>query len=60
MRMREYHLHLAYKLPDVQEAAFRVAEATAAEASNDEGVAMKDAVAATRQWKWTGAESVYP
>ena len=55
---REYNLHPDFKLPDVQE-AFGVAEAAAAGASNGEGVAMKDAVAATRQWKWSGAESVY-
>jgi hypothetical protein len=40
-------------------ASFGVTAAAAAEASDDEGVAMIDAVAATRQWKWTGAESVY-
>jgi hypothetical protein len=56
---REYHLLLDYKLPDVEEAAFGDAEAAAAEASNDEGVAMTGAVAATRQLKWIGAESVY-
>ena len=58
--VREYHLHPDFKLPAVQEAAFGVAEAAAAEALSDEGVAMTDAVAATRQWTWFGAESVYP
>ena len=40
-------------------ASFGVADAAAAEASDDEEVAMLDAVAATRQCKWIGAESVY-
>ena len=53
---REYHLLPDFKLPDVEEAAFGDAEAAAAEASNDEGVAMT----ATRHWKWIGAESMYP
>ena len=57
---REYHLLPDFKLPDVEEAAFGDVEAAAAAASNDEGVAMKSAVEATRHWKWIGAESVYP
>ena len=40
-------------------ASFGVTDAVAAEASDDEEVAMLDAVAATRQCKWIGAESVY-
>ena len=40
-------------------ASFGVTDAAAAEASDDEEVAMIDAVAATRQCKWIGAESVY-
>ena len=60
MNKREYHLLPDFKLPDVEEAAFGDAEAAAAEASNDEGVAMKEAAVAASQWKWFGAESVYP
>ena len=40
-------------------ASFGVTDAAAAEASGDEEVAMLDAVAATSQCKWIGAESVY-
>ena len=40
-------------------ASFGVTDAAAAEASGDEEVAMIDAVAATRQCKWTGSGSVY-
>ena len=49
---------LEFKLSEVQEEAFAVAEAAAAAESSDEGVVVKAAVAAKRQWSCNGVESV--
>ena len=54
----EFDVSLDFKLPEVQEEAFAVAEAAAAAESSGEGVVMKATVAAKRQWSCNGVESV--
>jgi hypothetical protein len=51
--------HVGRQIVRELHASFGVTDAAAAEASDDEEVAMLDAVAATRQCTWIGAESVY-
>jgi hypothetical protein len=59
-KMREYHLSLEIKLPEVQEKVSAVAGATAAGGLSGEPQAENTAVAVQRPWHWTGAESMYP
>ena len=58
--MRELHLSLEFKLPEVPEEASAVAEAAGVAGLSGEREVVEAAVAATRQWSWTGAESVCP
>ena len=52
-------VHVGRQIARELHASFGVTDAAAAEASDDDEVAMIDAVAATRQCQWMGAESVY-
>ena len=54
--VRELRLNLEFKLADVQEEAFAIAEAAAATESSDEGVVVKAVVAAQRQWSCNGVK----
>ena len=56
--VRELHVILEFKLSQVQEEAFAIAEAVAAAESSDDGVVVKAAVAAKMQWPCNGVESV--
>ena len=47
-------------MPEVQEEAAAVAVVAAAAEGSDEAVVVDAAVAAKRQWSWTGLASVYP
>ena len=56
--VREFDLRPELKVLVTQEVALAVAEAAAAAESSDEGVVVKAAVAAKRQWSCNGVESV--
>ena len=47
-----------FKLPEIQEEAFAVADAAAVAESSDDGVVVEAVVAAKRQWSCSGVESV--